>query len=227
MNGTSENDGCLWNVETFKKHKILKLIKNIYINTWGIVKLISGVGLWTWTVLLILMIVVLKEDDKTMSIMSDYFRNCSNKWIFSRPSKNEEKYTVHTIDHYVPCYIWSINSLSCETFLRNSDPYMTSLGKDKKIICRNKSKKLILLSWLEVTIAVLQRLFNIHTSNLEVVKKYNKLFGSRNECNPFSVSKALSDQVCNWCCICITVSIQLLQFYTFLFNPIGTQHFLT
>lgn len=106
-----------WNVEIFNNHKIPNLVKNIYINTWDIVKLISGLGLWTRTVLLILVIVVLKEGDKTMSIMSEYFRNCSNNYIFSRPSKNAEKnMQVHTIDHYVPCCIWSMNSFFLKSF---------------------------------------------------------------------------------------------------------------
>lgn len=99
------------------------------------------------------------------------------------------------------------------------------LWQGQKNCLKKHKQKIILLTWLEVAIAVLQRLFSICISNLEVVN--NTMSFSDQGVHLFCASKALSDQGCSWFCIYITVSVLLLQFYTFLRNPIGAQRVLT
>lgn len=95
------------------------------------------------------------------------------------------------------------------------------LWEGQKKCLKKHTQKIILLIWLEVVIAVLQRLFSVCICNLEEVVNNTISFWDQG-LYLLSVSKALSVQVCSWFCIYITVSISLLQFYTFLYNPIGT-----
>lgn len=155
-----------------------------------------------------------------MSIVGEYFRNYNhwitfNNWVatgllflnYQKTGKKTcSKYNIslHSV-LYLKYEIFFLRNL-CEEFKSACD----LLWQGRKNCLKKHKQKITLLTWLEVVIAVLQRLFSVCISNLEVVVKNTISFLDQG-LHLFSVSKALSDQVCSWFCIRITVSVWLLQ----------------
>lgn len=174
-------------------------------------------------VLAVLVITVQQGGGKTMSIMSEYFRNCSNNWItfFELPKlrKKKKPHSKYNISVHSVLYL-KYETFVLQNLLEEFKSAHDLLWQGWKKCLKKHMQKIILLIWLEVVIAVLQRLFSICISNLEEVVN-NAISFLDQGLHLFADNKDLSVQVCCWFCIYITVSVSLLQFYTFLYNPIG------